>query len=53
MKSKLIQQFVNLYRQVWNTNAGLWSDKLEKMTEAELKRNIAGLETLLNKTHQK
>lgn len=43
MKEKLIQHYVNLYRILWNGNFGLWTGDLERMTEQELKKEIAGM----------
>ena len=36
----LIQQYVNLYRILWNGNTGLWTGYLERMSERELKKEI-------------
>ena len=38
--NKLVQPYVNLYRILWNGNAGLWTEDLERMSEAELRKGI-------------
>ena len=38
--NKLIQPYVNLYRILWNGNAGLWTEDLERMSETELRKGI-------------
>ncbi len=47
-KESLIQQFVNLYRQNWNTNSGLDKNKLQKMSTKELERCIDSQQRLLS-----
>jgi len=42
-KQKLIDEYVNLYRILWLSNSGLWTEDLKNMTEAELKKEIAGM----------
>jgi len=39
----LIQQYVNLYRILWNGNQGLWTGDLERMSEREIKTEIKGM----------
>ena len=39
----LIQQYVNLYRILWNSNNGLWTGDLERMSEKEIKKEISGM----------
>ena len=36
----LIQQYVNLYRILWNGNSGLWTEDLERMSKRELRKEI-------------
>ena len=40
MQDQLISQYVNLYRQLWLSNSGLWTDDLKRMSEKELKKEI-------------
>ena len=44
MKNKLIQNYVNLYRQWMLTNDGLKTSELNKMTVKELKEKIEMLQ---------
>ena len=46
-KQRLIQWFVNLYRQYNGNNAGLTTKDLNKMTIKELQRSIYGYTILL------
>tara|TARA_R100000789_G_scaffold8701_1_gene12776 strand:+ start:96 stop:299 length:204 start_codon:yes stop_codon:yes gene_type:complete len=39
-KNDLISHYVNLYRQLWLSNEGLWTDQLKQMSEKELKWGI-------------
>jgi hypothetical protein len=39
-KENLIAHYVNLYRLLYKSNSGLWTDDLNKMTEKELKKEI-------------
>jgi hypothetical protein len=48
LKQSLINHFVNLYRLFHNTNAGLTTEKLNKMSIAELKRAINSYQFMMN-----
>jgi len=39
-KEKLIDHYVNLYRQLWGSNSGLCTETLKQMGEKELKKEI-------------
>ena len=43
-KEKLIEHYVNLYRILWNSNSGLWTETLERMKESELKKEISQMQ---------
>lgn len=47
MKSELIDQYVNLYRQLYWTNDGLRTTELQKMTVKKLNENIQGMKMLI------
>ena len=48
-KNDLLQHYVNLYRIIHNSNEGLWTKDLEKMTEGKLKRGIWKMKTMIEK----
>ena len=47
-KDNLIQEFVNLYRQVNGSNAGLFTKDLNKMSIKQLTQSIYSLKLILN-----
>jgi hypothetical protein len=42
-KSNLIDNYVNLYRQLWLSNDGLWTEDLRRMSESDLKKEISNM----------
>jgi len=48
LKQSLINHFVNLYRMYHNSNEGLTTEKLNKMSISELKRSINSYQWMMN-----
>lgn len=44
---RLREEFVNVYREAWNTNAGLTTARINAMSRAELKASIASLRQMI------
>lgn len=42
-RSDLEEEYVNLYRRVWGTNEGLWTTEIKRMTDRQLRIDIASL----------
>ena len=39
-KENLTDEYVNLYRQLWLSNNGLWTEDLMRMSKSEIKKEI-------------
>jgi len=42
-RADLEQEYVNLYRRYWGTNDGLWTTEIKRMTDRQLRIDIASL----------
>ena len=48
---KLVVQYVNLYRILWNGNSGLWTEDLERMSAKELKKEIKAMQQAIKENN--
>lgn len=42
-KENLTDEYVNLYRQLWLSNNGLWTGDLMRMSKKEMKKEIIAM----------
>jgi|ETN01SMinimDraft_4_1059930.scaffolds.fasta_scaffold90679_2 hypothetical protein len=52
-KNDLISHYVNLYRQLWLSNEGLWTDQLKQMSKKELKWGIKDMKRAIKEKQYK